>query len=55
VKERYDALGLKPYGGFINPEIRPVEKNGEIVDYELVYPEDYLGQMLDYGHRYGTL
>jgi dipeptidyl-peptidase-3 len=55
VKERYDALGLKPYGGFINPEIRPVEKNGAIVDYELVYPEDYLGQMLDYGHRYGTL
>ena len=55
VKERYDALGLKPYGGFINPEIRPVEKNGEIVDYEIVYTDDYLGQMLEYGHKYGTL
>ena len=55
VKERYDALGLKPYGGFINPEIRPVEKNGEIVDYEVVYTDDYLGQMLEYGRKYGTL
>ena len=24
VKERYNALGLRPYGGFINPEIVPV-------------------------------
>ena len=55
VKERYDALGLKPYGGFINPEIRPVEKDGEIVDYEIVYTDDYLGQMLAYGHKYGAL
>ena len=55
VKERYDALGLKPYGGFINPEIRPVEKDGKVVDYEIVYPDDYLGQMLEYGRKYGTL
>ena len=55
VKERYDALGLKPYGGFINPEIRPVEKGGKVVDYEVVYTDDYLGQMLAYGHKYGTL
>ena len=55
VKERYDALDLKPYGGFINPEIRPVEKRGRVVDYEIVYPDDYLGQMLEYGKKYGTL
>ena len=55
VKERYDALELKPYGGFINPEIRPVEKDGKIVDYEIVYSDDYLGQMLEYGRKYGTL
>ena len=55
VKERYDALGLKPYGGFINPEIRPVQKDGKVVDYEIIYPDDYLGQMLEYGRKYGTL
>ena len=55
MKERYDALGLKPYGGFINPEIRPVEKDGKVVDYEVVYTDDYLGQMLEYGRKYGTL
>ena len=55
VKERYEALELKPYGGFINPEIRPVEKDGKIVDYEVVYTDDYLGQMLSYGKKYGTL
>ena len=55
VKERYDALELKPYGGFINPEIRPVEKDGKVVDYEIVYSDDYIGQMLAYGRKYGTL
>ncbi|MGM9757370.1 MAG: dihydrofolate reductase, partial [Candidatus Cryptobacteroides sp.] len=55
VKERYDALGLKPYGGFVNPDIVPVEKNGEIVDYEIRYPEDFLAQQLDYCHRYRIL
>ena len=55
VKERYNALDLKPYGGFINPEIRPVEKHGKVVDYEIVYSDDYLGQMLEYGKKYGAL
>ena len=55
VLERYEKLHLKPYGGFINPEIVPVEKDGEIVDYEIVYSDDYLGQMLQYGRKYGTL
>jgi len=55
VLERYAALNLKPYGGFINPEIVPVEKGGVITDYEIRYTDDYLGQMLDYGRRYGCL
>ncbi len=55
VLERYAALGLKPYGGFLNPEIVPVEKGGEVVDYEIVYNDSYLDQMLEYGRKYATL
>ena len=55
VKERYAALGLKPYGGFINPEIVPVEKDGKTVDYQIVYNDSYLDQMLQYGKKYSTL
>ncbi len=55
VKERYAALGLKPYGGFLNPTIVPVEKNGEVVDYQIEYAGDYLGQHLEYGRKYATL
>ena len=55
VLERYKALNLKPYGGFVNPEIVPVMKDGAAVDYEVVYTDDYLGQMLQYGKKYGTL
>ena len=56
VKERYEALNLKPYGGFVNPDIRPVlADDGSVIDYEPVYTDDYLGQMLAYGKLYGTL
>jgi len=55
VRERYEALNLKPYGGFINPDIVPVVKDGKTVDYEIVYRDDYLGQMLEYGKKYKTL
>ena len=53
--ERYAALGLKPYGGFLNPEIVPVVKNGKAVDYEIVYNDSYLDQRLEYGTKYSTL
>ncbi|MBO4565975.1 MAG: dihydrofolate reductase, partial [Bacteroidales bacterium] len=55
VKERYDALGLKPYGGFLNPDIVPVKKGGVITDYVLKYPDSLLDQMLHYGEDYGIL
>lgn len=55
VRERYAALNLKPYGGFINPDIVPVVKGGETVDYEVVYTDDYLAQQLAYGRDYATL
>ena len=55
VLERYASLGLKPYGGFINPDIVPVEKNGKVVDYQLVYNDSFLDQMLQYGRKYSLL
>ena len=56
VKARYEALNLKPYGGFVNPEITPVlDQDGTVKDYQVVYTDDYLGQMLLYGKKYGTL
>ena len=55
VLERYAALNLKPYGGFLNPEIVPVEKDGKVVDYKIEYQDSYLGQMLQYGKKYSTL
>lgn len=55
VKERYEALNLKPYGGFINPDIVPVVEDGKTVDYKVVYNDDYLKQQLDYGKKYGIL
>ena len=55
VKERYAALNLRPYGGFLNPEIVPVVKDGEVVDYEIRYAENFIDQMMEYGQKYATL
>ncbi len=55
IKERYASLNLKPYGGFINPEIIPVEKDGKVIDYKVEYPSDFLQQMRDYGKKYSFL
>ncbi len=53
VKERYASLELKPYKGFINPTITPeYNKKGEIVDYKVVYNNDFLEQMMEYGEKY---
>ncbi len=51
VLERYEALGVAPYAGFINPEYTPVVKDGKIVDVEISYPSDFLTQMLEYGEK----
>ena len=55
LKERYAALNLKPYGGFINQDITPVEKDGKVIDYKVEYPTDFLQQMRDYGKKYSFL
>lgn len=51
VLARYEALGVAPYAGFINPEYKPVQKDGKIVDIEISYPADFLEQMMKYGEE----
>ena len=52
VLERYAKLNLKPYGGFVNPDIVPVVKDGKVVDYTLEYTDCFLAQQLKYGRDY---
>ena len=54
--DRYTKLNIKPYGGFVNPEITPIaNKDGEIIKYQLTYPKDFLKQHLQYGKHYSFL
>jgi Peptidase family M49. len=55
VLDRYAALNLKPYRGFINPDIVPVVKGGKTVDYKVVYGDDFLAQQMEYGKKYAIL
>ena len=51
VLSRYQALGVAPYAGFINPEYNPIKEEGKIVDVEITYPDDFLRQMMKYGEE----
>ena len=55
VRERYAALGIEPYGGFVNPEYELVEQDGKIVDVKISYPNNYVEQMLGYSRDYSFL
>lgn len=55
VHRRYEPLNIAPYMGFIQPRLKPVEKDGQIVDVKVEYPTDFLGQMLEYGKTYSFL
>lgn len=55
VLERYKKLNLAPYAGFIQPELVPIEKDGEIVDIKVHYPIDFTGQMLKFGKEHSYL
>jgi hypothetical protein len=52
---RYKKLNIAPYKGFINPWLKPVIKNDEIVDIEIDYTEPYSHQMLRYSSDFGFL
>ncbi|MFR9502631.1 MAG: dihydrofolate reductase [Rikenellaceae bacterium] len=55
VLDRYAALNIAPYGGFINPDYQLVEKNGEIIDVKVTYPTSYTEQMMNYAKNYSPL
>lgn len=55
VLARYAALGIEPYGGFVNPEYELVERDGEVVDVRITYPADYAAQMMHYSKHYSFL
>ncbi len=53
VLERYNALNIAPYKGFVNPVYTPVtDENGEITDIKVTYTEDFLPQVLRYSKEY---
>lgn len=55
VHRRYAPLDVAPYSGFIQPRLIPVRQGGRIVDVKIEYPTDFVGQMLEYGRKYGNL
>lgn len=55
VLDRYARLKSAPYSGFINPELKPVMQNGQIVDVKIEYPSDFTQQMLYYAKQYSFL
>ena len=56
VLQRYQALNLAPYKGFINPEyVVTRDALGNITRIQVRYGEAYDHQMLRYSHQYKTL
>ena len=55
VRERYAKLNVAPYGGFMNPVFTPVRDGDKITDVKVDYPDDYTGQMMNYGRNYSFL
>ena len=56
VLDRAEALGIAPYGGFINPELVPtLDESGNLLDVKLTYPDNFTDQMLQYGESHGHL
>lgn len=56
VLERYEALNLSPYRGFVNPVYKLVKNDaGEITDVTVSYDEGYVEQHLRYSSKYSSL
>jgi dipeptidyl-peptidase-3 len=55
VLERYKKLNIKPYKGFIQPELVPVMDGDKITDVKIEYPTNFFNQMMEYGKKYSFL
>jgi len=55
VLERYKKLNIKPYKGFIQPELVPVMDGDKITDVKIEYPTNFFDQMMEYGKKYSFL
>lgn len=56
VLDRSEALGIAPYGGFINPKmVAQRDENGVITSVKLSYPDDFTQQMLEYSSEHNHL
>lgn len=54
VLQRYAALGVAPYSGFVNPRLVPVMEHGAITDVVVDYTESFASQMLRYSQAYSV-
>ena len=52
ILERYKTLDVKPYTGFLNPNIIPIFNENEIIDIKLDHSQDFIEQQLYYGEYY---
>lgn len=55
VLERYAALDVAPYSGFVNPRIVADDNNGVVSNVRVEYPDDFMAQMLEYAENYSFL
>ena len=56
VLERYKALNLSPYRGFVNPVYQLIKNDkGEVTDVTISYNENYVDQNLRYSKQYSPL
>ena len=54
--ERYEALSLSPYRGFINPVYKLVKNDeGKVTDVTVSYDENYVDQHMRYSKQYSSL
>jgi len=55
VLARVEPLDIASYSGFMQPTLIPVEEDGEIIDVEIEYPDDFPAQMLEFEKTYSFL